>query len=75
MSQPHDDEGPLRERIIELQAEVNKLVDDAMQWRQLALHALHDLRMLGVPIEQIILMTPEVLAAVDEYDREQTSYT
>lgn len=44
-------------------------------WRHLALHALHDLRLLGVPIESIAGVDEAVLAEVDRYDREMESYT
>lgn len=43
-------------------------------WKRLALHALHDLRAVGIPIEKISGVTPEVIAAVDDYDREMSSY-
>lgn len=44
-------------------------------WKRLALHALHDLQVLGVPIEQIVGMDDEVLDEVERYGREQTSYS
>lgn len=43
-------------------------------WRLLALHALHDLRLLGIPIESIVGVDDEVLAEVDRYDREITTF-
>lgn len=45
------------------------------RWRQLALHALHDLRLTGVPIDKIIGMTPDVLTEVDRYDREMEAFS
>ena len=47
----------------------------SVDWKTIALHSLSDLRAMGVPIERIILMTPEILAAVDHYDREMTAYS
>lgn len=44
-------------------------------WKRLALHALADLRALGVTIEYIVGMTPEVLAEVERYERERTTYS
>lgn len=44
-------------------------------WKRLALHALEDLRVLGVPIEKIHGVDDDVLAQVDHYSRESTSYT
>jgi hypothetical protein len=31
--------------------------------------------MMGVPIEKIILVTPEIIVMVNEYDRDMTSYS
>ena len=44
-------------------------------WRKLALHALSDLRALGVPIERIVGMTDTVLDEVEQYERGQTAYS
>ena len=53
-----------------------KIVDeDKRLWKHMAVHTLHDLRMLGVPIEKILGMTPDVLNEVDTYSRNSTSYT
>lgn len=44
-------------------------------WRKVAIHALYDLRVLGVDIEQIEGVTPQALSEVSHYARQQTSYT
>lgn len=43
-------------------------------WRKLAIHALSDLRILGVDITEVTT-SPEVIAAVDLYDRDSTAYS
>lgn len=45
------------------------------EWQRLALHALSDLRALGIPIEKIIGMTPAVLHLVEQYEREMSSFS
>jgi len=49
--------------------------EEATKWRQLALHALSDLDVLGVPIDKIIGVNEEVLEEVQKYQRDQTSYS
>jgi hypothetical protein len=44
-------------------------------WRRIALHALSDLRMLGVPIDRIISVDDDVVRQVDEYDRDQAAFS
>jgi hypothetical protein len=44
-------------------------------WKRLALHALHDLRLLGVPIESIVGVNETVLSQVDCYDQEMTTFS
>ena len=46
-----------------------------VDWKTIALHALSDLRALGIPIEKILLMTPDILKAVGDYERDMTSYS
>lgn len=50
-------------------------MDEEIDWKELACHALLDLRMLGVDISKILMMTPEIIAQVDLYDREMTAYS
>ena len=44
-------------------------------WKRLALHALYDLWVIGVPIEEMLGVDDDVLAEVERYSRESTSYT
>jgi len=49
--------------------------EEATKWRKLALHALSDLDVLGVPIDKIIGVDEEVLKEVGDYQRDQTSFS
>ena len=44
-------------------------------WKKIALHALHDLSLLGVDIALIDGVTEEVAQQVEDYGREQTAYS
>lgn len=44
-------------------------------WKKLALHALSDLQLLGVPIEKMIDVDDEVLREVEAYQRNDTAYS
>lgn len=47
----------------------------AQRWKKLAIHALHDLSLLGVDIKLIDGVTDQTIREVEEYSREQTSYS
>lgn len=42
---------------------VRQLTDQRDLWRKLALHALHDLMFMGIPVSKIIDMTNDVLVS------------
>jgi hypothetical protein len=44
-------------------------------WQRLALHALSDLRALGVDISRIICVDDDVVRLVNEYDRDQAAFS
>lgn len=44
-------------------------------WKWLAVHALHDLRLLGVDIAKMNKVTPEVIEQVDIHSRNMQAYS
>jgi hypothetical protein len=46
--------------------------DEGTDWKALAVHALYDLTVLGVKIEEIPIITQEAVDAVDDYERTMT---
>ena len=54
---------------------VYQLRQQMVRWKALALLALHDLRVMGVPIEKVEGVTPEVVAEVDRYSREMETFS
>lgn len=61
----------------ELFEEVNQWMAEAIRWKKLALHALHDLQLMGIPIERMVGvgMNAEVLAEVEKYERGMGSFS
>lgn len=49
--------------------------NDEPDWKRLALHALHDLRLLGVDITQMDKMTFDVVKQVNAHTREMEAYS
>lgn len=48
---------------------------EVIDWRRIALDALSDLCALGVPVEEMLCMTPAVHDALEAHMREQESYS
>lgn len=48
---------------------------ETTDWRQIALNALSSLRACGIDVSVMVGMTPEVLAELENYQREETAFS
>ena len=66
-----DEHDQLREAVLRM----NQMALEINKWKRLALHALSDLRQMGVPIDKIVGVTPGIIEEVNLYDMDQASYS
>ncbi len=45
------------------------------EWREVALSALSVLRMMGVSVDKMLCMTPDILDQLATYERDLTNYS